>query len=199
MLFSRLNACAACPILDDTSLSMLLSVEMKRPRYLKSCASSSSFPLTVTGFLDLDFTFMNLVFAGWILSPTVRAVLSTRSVYFWMSLWQWESRPISSAKLLSSRRSRRPQANPLGLSLVAFRITQSMTVRNSKGEMMQPCLTPVFTWNQLLCCPSCLTQHLFSVYVSLMMLMTLVGRQYTCRIFRSDGWCMLSNAFSKPI
>ena len=51
-LFSRLNACAACPILDGTSLSMLLSAEMKLPRYLKSCTSSSSFPFNVTGFLD---------------------------------------------------------------------------------------------------------------------------------------------------
>ena len=149
--------------------------------------------------LELDFTFTSLVFAGWILSPTVRAVLSTGSVFCWISLWDWESRPISSSKSLSSRRSTRPQASPLGLSLVALRITQLMTVRNGKGEMMQPSLTPFFTWNQSLCCPSCLTQHLFSVYMSLMMLMTLVGRPYTCRIFQSDGWCMLSNAFSKSI
>ena len=47
MLGSLLKACAAMSILVKISFSMLLSAEMKLPRYLKSFTSSNTFPLIV--------------------------------------------------------------------------------------------------------------------------------------------------------
>ena len=43
---------------------------------------------------------------------------------------------------------------PLGPSSVVFLITQSMTILKRRADITHPCLTPLFTSNQMLLCPT---------------------------------------------
>ena len=88
------------------------------------------------------------------------SVLSTLSVFSCLSVCKCERKLIPSVK---SDRVVSPHTSPIGRSLVALFITQSMITRI--GEMTHPCLTPVFMWNHSLYCLSCLTQHRFSACI----------------------------------
>ena len=57
MFVSLLKVCAATPILMKISFSILLSADMKLPRYMKSFTSSSSSTLPLTVFLVLCLQF----------------------------------------------------------------------------------------------------------------------------------------------
>ena len=86
-----------------------------------------------------------LVLLFLMLRPAIAAVVASEWTLSCACLWLWESRAMSSAKSRSWSWERRVHFNPvLEPSVVVF-IIQSITKRNSIGDKMQPCRTPVFT------------------------------------------------------
>ena len=93
MLVSLIKDCVGMQILVDISFSILLSAEMKLPRYLKAFTSISTFYLTVV-FMYCAFSFMSLFFVGCFLRATISTALSTLSISVFLVVhWRLSASP----------------------------------------------------------------------------------------------------------
>lgn len=92
-----LKAYTATPIIVEITFSMLLSAEMKLPKYLFT--SFSSFPLTVVFLEVCVFCFMSLVLFGCNVGPTIPAVLFTFYICSLIYFREWERRPMSTKSI----------------------------------------------------------------------------------------------------
>lgn len=68
-----------------------------------------------------------------------------------------------------------PHAIPVLVLLIHFFNIQSMAMPNNSSDKMQPCFTLVSTLNHSVVWVSTLAEHFTSLYVALMMIMTLAG------------------------
>ena len=85
---------------------------------------------------------------------------------------------------------------PWRLPWVTVRIFQSTAMEKSTGDMMHLCLTPEFTLKGSVTWLFCMTRHSEFSYKAWMMFTNFCCIQWCRRIFKSDGRCRQSKAFS---
>ena len=93
------------------------------------------------------FIFISFVLPFLILSPTDDATAFKDWVFSCMWLEEWDSGAKLSANSRSCRHFSEIQWIPVPLLSTLCLVTQSMTIRNSKGDSMHPCLVPDLTSN----------------------------------------------------
>lgn len=138
------------------------------------------------------FILIFLVFSIFTLKPILW--LSSDSVlsYSTMPLYLFESKQVSSTKLMPSNRLLIPSV-PLGTSFIFF-IAPTITIRNTNSASRHPCFTPLLTSKALL------SQHLLKtageIFIAFMITISW-GIMKVLTAFHIDYLFMLSNAFSK--
>lgn len=85
----------------------------------------------------------------------------------------------------------------LRLLPTVFLMIQSIATRNSNGDMMRPCLSPLVMLNQLLNLLSSITLH--GKLSQKALKISLPGHSYAESIFHRLSRCTLSNALSNSI
>ena len=131
------------------------SLETVTPRYTNLSTSFIPRRFTSTSSLFLEFICSSLHLSKLTFSPTLSASCANLSVLVRMCRLVDEKRTISSAKSRSSSYVVNFHLILVFPSCNVFLITQLTTSRNSKPDMLQPCITPVLILNHsLVSCPS---------------------------------------------
>ena len=74
-----------------------------------------------------------------------------------------------------------------------------MAIKKRKRDSVQPCLTPVNTWNFSVASPPCNTLQVIPSLVALTIEMCLFGIPQCLMIFHSESLSTLSNVFLKSM
>ena len=173
MFCSLLKAFDAGPILGEICASLLLSAEMKLPRYLKCCYSSISASRTFVFFM-FSFNFHLFVCLRMGLEPHTSCHLANCVCFCFFSCMSFCVR----------ERRAMPSAESSWLVLSGVSHHKKNTKRSD--EITQSCLTPVF---QMLCYPLCRTQRWLLTYDYVSQdIQRHCGNSYASRIFRSKRW-----------